>query len=51
MINVLLKKQFIKFVLGSCRHFCCLCQFKNQCDDNWDEPMWKELIIRWLLNS
>ena len=40
----LLKKLYIKWVLGQCRDICTLCPFRNECDDNFDEPIWSNLL-------
>ena len=49
LIQIVLKKWLmkmkIKWVNGQCRHLCCVCTYRNQCDDSgWDEELtWKEM--------
>ena len=26
-----LKKEYIKYILGQCKHICFLCEFKDEC--------------------
>lgn len=25
---------YIKWIKGECRHFCCMCKYRDQCFDN-----------------
>ena len=39
----MLKKLFIKYVIGECRHICKLCSYRMECDVNYEEQTWKQL--------
>ena len=32
-----LKVLYIKWIMGQCRHLCCVCKFHNQCFDNFED--------------
>ena len=40
----MLKKIFIKYVIGECRHICIICKYKNMCDSCYEEQTWKQLL-------
>lgn len=29
----------IKWILGECRHLCCLCQYRNQCAEDYENDL------------
>lgn len=29
----------IKWILGECRHLCCFCQFRNQCEEDYENDL------------
>ena len=39
----MLKKLFIKYIIGECKHICKLCSYRNLCDVNYEEQTWKQL--------
>lgn len=34
---------YVKWIMGECRHFCCVCKFHNQCFDNLEYDVLKKL--------
>ena len=47
----MLKKLFIKYVIGECRHICKLCSYRSECDVNYIEIEWKYLWKYFILKS
>lgn len=43
----MLKKLFIKYIIGECRHLCCMCKYRNECNVNYEEVSWKMLLTRY----
>ena len=39
----MLKKLFIKYVIGKCKHVCKLCSYRKVCDVNYNEYTWNQL--------
>lgn len=29
----------IKWVFGQCHHLCCLCEYRNQCEEDYDNDL------------
>ena len=40
----MLKKLFIKYIIGECRHLCFMCKYNGECYCNYEEQTWKQLF-------
>ena len=40
----MLKKLFVKYIIGECRHLCFMCKYRTECDCNYEEQTWKWLL-------
>ena len=36
-VKWLIKVLYVKWIMGECRHLCCVCKFHNQCFDNLED--------------
>ena len=39
---------YIKWVKGECRHFCCVCKYRNQCFDNLEQGVKNMKKLEWI---
>ena len=43
----MIKKLFIKYVIGKYKHVCKLCSYRKVCDVNYEEQTWKQLLVHY----
>lgn len=39
---------YIKWIKGECRHFCCVCKYRNQCFDNLEQEVKRMKKLEWI---
>lgn len=40
----MLKKLFIKYIIGECINLCFMCKYRHECYCNYEEQSWKQLF-------